>query len=172
MTATVEDIIKELSDETRSALVDTMQLFDHMCQPHDVGLSLEDFAAATTPDTIERDTPKRVASDMSGSELAREMEARGLKASGFASADAKKLQVEFDRERQRIIEEKQARALENVHQEEMELAVERNRTIMARLLSGELSAWEAPELRDARVVCRLMVANQTLPKVASAASLC
>lgn len=134
MTATVDDIIKELSEETRSALVDTMSLFGHMCLPHDVHLSLSDFAAATTPDTIERDMPKRVASDLSGSELAREMEARGLKASGFASADAKKLQVEFDRERQKAIDEKKAAALENVQQEELELAVERNRTIMARMV--------------------------------------
>ena len=49
-----------------------------MCQPEDVGLSLGDFAAATTPNTIERDTPNRIALDLSDMELRREMEARGV----------------------------------------------------------------------------------------------
>ena len=174
MTATVEDIAKELDDETREALVEKMALFDvsssvhnttppvsfnpnrsshtdrsapqHMCTPEDVGLSLSDFATATTPDTIERDTPVRVASDLTSIEMNREMEARGVKAAGFFKADAKKLQVEFDGERAKIVEEKKSKAMENMAQEEMELAVERNKTIMSRLLSGELSAWEATQL--------------------------
>ena len=136
-----------------------------MCQPEDVGLSLGDFAAATTPNTIERDTPNRIALDLSDMELRREMEARGLKPTGFKSADAKKLQEEFDTDRARIIEEKKAKAAENAEEEQMELAVERNKTIMSRLLSGELSAWDDSEMKDVRVLCRLMVMNQTNPKL-------
>eukprot|EP00615_Pteridomonas_danica_P000729 CAMPEP_0114336504 /NCGR_PEP_ID=MMETSP0101-20121206/5751_1 /TAXON_ID=38822 ORGANISM="Pteridomonas danica, Strain PT" /NCGR_SAMPLE_ID=MMETSP0101 /ASSEMBLY_ACC=CAM_ASM_000211 /LENGTH=524 /DNA_ID=CAMNT_0001468449 /DNA_START=1 /DNA_END=1576 /DNA_ORIENTATION=- len=161
-----DELVRRKLDEggNKAALIDKMSLFNDIATPEDVGLDAADFELAKGGSDLESQVPVRVAADLSKSDLTDELVRRKLDEGGFGDAPAKRLQIAFDAERQEKLNELVATAADSMEADRKTLAAERNKTVMARLLGGEITAFEGDDKLHVRTFVRLLLAHATKPR--------